>query len=356
MRGLRGFERAAILLSLATSVSAAEPLPVHQAGRVIRNSDGSMSFGWPATYFESRFRGTGVSVSLDSATERMRLLVDGVERVRFIQPGLASLTVAGLASGDHLVRLEKLTESQTGGGRFVGFYPTDGGAPLPLPDHARRIEFIGDSYTVGYGDTSPSRTCTPQEVHDLTDSQQAFGPLLARQLDADYRVIAYSGFGIVRNYNGTSAGLNLPALYSRMKPDDAAILEVSDAGGWRPQVIVINLGTNDFSTPLHPGEAWANDAALRADYRAKYVDFTRKLMRSQPQARLILMGSDAFYDDVQKVAATLNQTTARPVLTLRFSGLELTACDYHPSLKDHKMLAASLQGLLDQHPDFWGKR
>jgi lysophospholipase L1-like esterase len=322
---------------------------------MISNSDGTLSFGWPATYFEGAFQGTGVSVSLESSTERMRLLVDGIEKALLIQPGATSLTIAGLAPGRHIVRLEKLTESQTGGGRFVGFYPIDGDGGLPFTVYSRQIEFIGDSYTVGYGDLAHGTTCTRQEVHDLTDSQQAFGPTLARRLAADYRVNAYSGFGIVRNYNGTSAGLSLPVLYPRLKPDDALHLADADRD-WHPQVIVVNLGTNDFSTPLHAGEAWVDDAALRADYRAKYTAFVRMLMARQPQAHVILMGSDAFFGDVQQVATALNRDAHQPVLTLHFGNLELTGCDYHPSLKDHQMLAASLQALLAQHSEFWNAK
>jgi lysophospholipase L1-like esterase len=338
---------------LGCTAQAVPPLPVHVGGRVIHNADGSLTFGWPATYIEGRFRGTGVSVSLETTTERLRLLIDGADRAILIQPGSTSLTISGLSSGDHVVRLEKLTESQTGGARFVGFYPADGGTALPAPPAAAKaIEYIGDSHSVGYGDLSTSRDCTGQQVHDLTDSQQAFGPLLARRLGADYRVIAYSGFGIVRNYNGGSAGLSLPILYPRLKPDDAAHLE-SDPGDWRPQLIVINLGTNDFSTPLHAGEAWANDAALHADYRARYVAFAHMLMAKQPQAHLVLMEGGAFQGDVEQVAATLNADAPGRVLTLPVGPMELTACHYHPSLKDQKMMADGLQALLDQHPDIW---
>ena len=353
MRGMRVFSLTALALILTGCAAAAPPLPVHEGGRFIRNKDGSVDFGWPATYFESRFRGTGVSVSLETSTERLRLLIDGAEKALLIQPGATSMTVAGLAPGDHVVRLEKVTESQTGGGRFIGFYPAEGSTPLPPPAHARRIEFIGDSYTVGYGNLSNTTTCTTQDVHDRTDSQKAFGPLLARRLDADYRVNAYSGFGVVRNYNGTSPGQSLPIIYPRLKPDDAARIE-SGTDDWHPQLIVVNLGTNDFSTPLHAGEPWLDDAALRSDYRAKYIAFARGLLARQPQAQLILMGSDAFYGDVQKVAAALNVDARRPVLTLHFGNLDFSGCHAHPSTKDDETLAASLQALLDQHPEVWG--
>jgi len=356
MPGLRGFS-AALLILLGTSTCHAQtqaPLPVHIGGRVIAYSDGSLSFGWPAAYFESRFHGTAVSVSVETREDRLQLMVDGAEKALLIQPGATSLTIAGLPPGDHVVRLEKVTESQSGGSRFIGFYPASGSMPLPAPDHKRQIEFIGDSYTVGYGNIARGPNCTRTEVHDLTDSQQAFGPTLARAIGADYRVNAFSGFGIVRNYNGSSPGQNLPLIYPRLKPDDATHLDTeADPGAWRPQVIVINLGTNDFSTPVHAGEAWASKDALAADYRAKYVAFAHMLMARQPQAHLILMGSDLFYDQVQQIAATLNQRARNPVVTLPFAGLEMTGCDHHPSAKDDRALTASLQALLEQHPDYW---
>ena len=354
MPGMRGFSAALLALLCSSACTAQTPaaLPVHVGGRVITNSDGSLSFGWPAVYLESRFHGTAVSVSVETKDDRLQLLVDGAEKALLIQPGATSLTVAGLAPGDHVVRLEKVTESQTGGSRFIGFYAMEGGTPLPAPTYARQIEFIGDSYTVGYGNTSSSRSCPGSGVHDTTDSQQGFGPTLARFVGADYRVNAYSGFGIVRNYNGAAPGESVPLLYPRLKPDDPANLE-TDPGAWHPQVIVINLGTNDFSTPVHAGEAWADKEALAADYRAKYIAFTRMLMANQPQAHLILMGSDLFYDQVQQIAAALNRSARQPVTTLHFGDLEMTGCDYHPSVKDDRTLAAGLQALLAQHPEYW---
>jgi lysophospholipase L1-like esterase len=336
----------------APALSSAKPLPVHVAGRVARGADGSLGFGWPAVYFEGRFRGTGVEVVVDSRTEFLRVLVDGEEKAQLRRPGLARLVLRDLAPGEHVVRLEKQTESQVGGGRFLGFYPTDGGVALPAPTRARRIEFIGDSYTVGYGDLSAVRACPGEQVHDTTDSQRAFGPVLARRLDADYRLVAYSGFGIVRNYNGSSPGLNLPAIYERDVPDDSA-RSALPGDDWRPQVIVVNLGSNDFSTPLNPGEPWADQAALRAAYRDRYVAFARDLMARQPQAKVVLMGSNAFHDLVREVAARLD-APAR-VTTVRFGDLDLGGCDFHPSLADHQALAGLVQGALDRFPGVWGE-
>jgi len=342
-----------ILAALVAAPAAAQaPFTVHVGGRVVHEADGSWRFGWPGIYFESRFRGTGVTVAVDSRTEYFRVSIDGADRGILMRPGMARLTLSGLAPGAHVVRLDKLTESQEGGGRFLGFLPVVGDVPLAPPARARRIEYIGDSFTVGYGNASPGRACTRAEVHDYTDTSRAFGPLLAARLDADYRINAYSGFGVVRNYNGAAPGQSLPTLYDRMIPGERAPLE-SDAGGWRPQLIVISLGGNDFSTPLHAGEAWPDQEALRADWRAHYVAFARRLMARQPQARLLLMGHDPFFADVELVAAELNRGAARPVVTLHYGNLDLTGCDWHPSLADHRAIVDLLAGAVGRIERLW---
>ncbi|TFI57666.1 lipase [Sphingomonas parva] len=331
------------LALLGAAAPPTDPAP-HVGGRVIAD-DGAWVFGWPGTYFESRFRGTAIGVRIEAPAEHMRLLVDGEEKMVLKRAGRGEILLGGLADGEHSVRLEKMTESQSGGGRFLGFFVPPGGALLPASARPRQIEFIGDSFTVGYGNTSASRTCTDREVHDTTDTQSAFGPLLAKRLDADYRINAYSGFGMVRNYNGTSRGLSLPAIYPRLKPDEAGHVEGSDPA-WRPQVIVINLGTNDFSTALNPGEPWRDAEALKAAYRARYVGFVRELRARQPQARFVLMGSDLFFAEVERVAAAFGKADAGRIVTLRFDGLDYAGCHSHPSLADDRKLADLLAGTI----------
>jgi hypothetical protein len=349
---------ALLLLALgaltSTAAAAQQPgaFPVHIGGRVIPRGDGSLGFGWPGIYFESRFTGTAVRVRFLASAEQMRLLIDEQEKRLFDKPIDVDVTVGGLAPGDHVVRLEKLTESQTGGGYFYGFFPVEGSIPLPAPSRTRQIEFVGDSHTVGYGDMSPKRECSKTEVHDRTNSQRAFGPLVARHYDADYRLIAYSGYGIVRNYDGGDPGLNLPAIYPRLRPDEPNRIEPTDPA-WRPQLVVIGLGNNDFSTPLHPGERWADQGALKADYRASYVRFVAMLHARQPQARFILIASNAFIEEVEEVARRLEPEMPGRVTTLRVDGLDLGGCDWHPSLADHEKTAKLIENAIDGMGTLW---
>lgn len=336
--------RVFVLLASGLLLGAAKPAPplaIHAGGRTVAAADGSVVFGWPGVYLEGRFRGRVIRVRFDAPADHLRLSIDGKENRVFRAPGAVDLVIDGLAPGEHVVRLDKLTESQSGSTRFLGFEAPHG-SPLPPRPRSRQIEFIGDSFTVGYGNTAPGAECTSQQVHDLTDTSRAFGPLVAKAIGADYRIHAFSGFGMVRNYNGSSADQSLPAIYPRAIPGEPATAAANPA--WRPQTIVINLGTNDFSTPVKPGEAWRDAGALRVAYRDRYVVFVTELAQRNPQARFVLMGSDVFFADVEAVAARL--PPALTVRTVRFTGLALTGCHGHPSLADHKRLAALAGGAI----------
>jgi lysophospholipase L1-like esterase len=326
----------AAILGLATPAFSQTALPLNIGGRVAPAPDGAYDFGWPGVYFEGRFSGPSIEVVVDTGAEHLAVSIDGVRKAELTKAGELHLLLDRLGPGEHVVRLDKLTESQTGSARFEGFFVGPQEGALPAPSRPRRIEFIGDSHTVGYGVRSVSRDCTEQQVHDLTDTSLAFGPILAGRLNAEYRIEAFSGRGVVRNYNGVAAGQPLPALFPRLIPgQDQPRVAVDDP--WKPGIVVIGLGTNDFSTPLHPGEAWADEAALRKDYRESYVAFVEGLKASRPGARFLLIAGDTFDADVGEVAGRVGATA------VRITGMDRGACHGHPSVADQRMMADKLE-------------
>ena len=340
MRSL--FLAAVAALALSSPAAAQTALTPNVGGRVAPLPNGAAAFGWPGVYFEGRFTGPTVEVAVDPGAEHLAISLDGQVRTELAKPGAVRLAFKDLGPGEHVVRLDKLTESQSGSARFLGFFVGAGGQALPPTSRPHRIEFIGDSHTVGYGVRSTKRDCTQAEIHDLTDTSLTFGPILSRRLDADYRIVAFSGRGVVRNYGGSSPGQPLPALYPRLIPGQATPT-VDPADPWRPDLIVIGLGTNDFSTPVAPGEAWADEAALHADYRQAYAGFIRDLARRQPQARFLLIAGDSFAADVEQVANTVDAETPGLATPVRITGMDLGACDWHPSIADQKMMADRLE-------------
>lgn len=332
--------------NLWASTTELTQLPVHVGGRVLveTNAQGEQAYvySWPSIYFETAFKGDALTIKFDDDQNYFQLIVDGGQPVIIKKPGKLDYQVQALQAGKHSVRLEKITETQSNTGRFLGFYTSEKAKALATPKRKRRIEFIGDSYTVGYGNTSPSRECSNDDVYATTHSQLAFGPLVAKHFNADYQINASSGFGIVRNYNGTSPDKSLLKLYPYTLP--TATETYSEK--WQPQVIVIGLGTNDFSTPLNANERWKTREELQKDYVTNYVDFIKNLRRKNPKAHVILMASDKMEGElaaqVGKVIATLKADGVKKIDSIIFTGLAYEGCHWHPSAKDDKLLAGLL--------------
>ncbi|MBG0563765.1 polysaccharide deacetylase family protein [Actinoplanes aureus] len=334
----------------------------HTAGRVDDRGAG-VRYTWPGVYFEGRFRGTSVGIVLDDAVNDYAVQVDDGAPVDLVTPGRITHWVRDLAAGVHTVRIAKRTESPWSPGQFGGFVAGPGGAVLSEPAaRHRQIEFIGDSWTAGYGNMSTSRDCTPTGGVDRnSNADQTFGARTARALGADYQLNAWSGMGMVRNYNGGNAGVDYRTYYDRtLQAADTAVWH--RPAGWRPQVVVIGLGINDFSTALRPGEPWADEAALAADYRAAYLAFLDKLRhRYGPHTYFVLtypdMGTAALADSIEQIAEQRAAAGDRRVRALHYDnaalGLDLLGCDWHPSARDHQLLSGALTSFLSGLPVRW---
>lgn len=349
---------AGLFLSTVMVSAFADPVPLdlYIGGRTIAKAeDGALSYAysWPGVYFESRFSGDAVDVKVDDSLDNLYVYIDGAHKLTLTRPGKTTVSLKDLGPGTHTVRLEKSSETQDKVVHFNGFYVASPEKALPPPQYIRNIEFIGDSFTVGYGNTSRGQTCTVADVDETTDTSRAFAPAVGKYFSAAYRIHAFSGRGIVRNYNGIVPGETLPYLYQLSLFDKSA--GVAD-DGWNPDVIVIGLGTNDFSTDLHPGEAWPTREALRSDFVQKYVAFVKGLRAKHPAAHVILMASDHYNREIANaLAATEMQLKADGVAdfeTIIFTGLDYMACHAHPSLNDDALLSKLLEDRISLLPKF----
>lgn len=318
-------------------------LPVHIGGRVLeRKVNGAIAYeySWPSVYFESAFRGDVLSLKFDDKHNTFQLIIDDRQPILIKKPGKVDYAVENLGQGRHRVRLEKISETQEHAGRFLGFYAKI--KTKKIKPKRRRIEFIGDSFTVGYGNTSESRECSDAQLFDSTNSQLAFGPLVAKHFNADYQVNASSGYGVVRNYDGGNSQRSLLALYPFTLYSNNYIY----SGDWQPQVLVIGLGTNDFSTELTPDEGWDSRQALRADYMDKYTQFVKTLSLRHPRAYFVLMASDQMQgeiaEQVTEVAANAKRLGVTSIDYLIFKNLDYSGCHWHPSAQDNQYLAEQL--------------
>lgn len=311
------------------------------------------TYQWPGSYFRAAFRGTRVFFRVVKGDEILHVVVDGQPVGSLVKPAPGAYEVEGLSQARHEVTILVATESQEAPNTFGGFAIPPGEKALAPRPRRRQIEFIGDSHTVGYGNLSTKRECTNDQVWADTDDTKAFGALVAAHYGAEYQVNAISGRGVVRNYDGFQAD-TLPQAYPYVLFDKKQ--QYSDPG-WKPQVIVVALGTNDFTTALHAGERWKTRDALHADYEATYLRFIDGLRAKHPGALIVVWATDMAQGEIeaeaQKGVQQLKQRGDMRMTFLPVNGLSFTACNFHPSLADDQAIADKLIQVIDAEQRAW---
>lgn len=245
------------LVSLAATFPASDSRVVY-VGRTQVTGD-CVSFDWAGVYVRIRFVGKELSLRMsdDVCHDYFNLIVDGPisadpDRIISSAPDTTVLLCQFKKKGEHTVILQKRTEGEQGTATFREFI-TDGQLLQAEPLKARQIEFVGDSYTCGYG---AEMNCVKTDPFTPETESQArtYAAIVSRYFDADYYVVAHSGMGIARNYATKFPGWYMPDRYLQIFDKDSTAANRWDAKAcpFRPALTVVYLGTNDFSTGLQP--------------------------------------------------------------------------------------------------------
>lgn len=248
------------------------------------------------------------------------------------------------------VRITKLSEAAMS---TVGIQQIIADAAVgiqPTPDKVHKIEFIGDSITCGYG------VDDEHELHSFStateDVTKTYAFLTAEQLQADYSMVSYSGYGIITGYTENDQKLTthlLPDYYEKAGKSegrfDGSLLpqEVRwDFGKFTPDLIVINLGTNDDSYTKE-------DITRQTEYAAQYVDFLKIVRRNNTHTPILctlgIMG-DRLYPFVEQAVQQYTQETGDSNISAMKFDVQLAAdgyaADFHPSQATHRKAADRL--------------
>jgi len=229
---------------------------IRYVGRFDFSIPQEVRFDWSGVYIQFSFRSNECSVKMsDTGHNYYNVFVDNQPSKTFDVKSDTTLVLAGgLGPQIHKVQIYKRTEGNQGTGTFKGILLSENGEMLPWKDiPARKIEFIGNSITCGYGTEGLSKD---EHWKPSTENNYlSYAPIIARAFNADYHIVAHSGLGVVRNY-GYKEKVSpnaMPDRFNRMY--DEKELPVWNFRQWKPDAIVINLGTNDFSTQPYPDEA-----------------------------------------------------------------------------------------------------
>ena len=340
------------LLCAAATYALAEPVPaalVRASGRMVDAdaSSGGWLATWPGVNWSLRFQARDLGVRLNDKVNYWTLEVDGKEMLQIAPaPGERVVWLRDLPPGEHLARLVKRTESPREAAHFLGF-ELEGGAALSAPPRAtQQMEFIGDSYTAAMGNLSPGRACSGPEISARTDVGQGFAVLSARALGAEWQIHAKSGMGLVRNWNGGVPHETHGSHYARIVQSQALGELSKSSGEWRPQTIVIGLGTNDFSTPPAATEP-RNAGQLERDFLQAYRELLTALRQRYGDPRIVLISlplgnGDRLRPLVERLLAEQRAAGQQRIYGLDWGTLRGMGCGSHPDAEDHRQMAATL--------------
>ncbi|KAK7920283.1 SGNH hydrolase-type esterase domain-containing protein [Apiospora marii] len=302
---------------------------------------------WPATGIFVSFTGTSASIPITSqwGEVSIEMVVDSGTPVAMNRVSGPSINTPKLAEGQHTVEIRKKSEANMGS-LFLGEPTTDGTlSPLPAAP-SRRIELIGDSITVGYG-LEGVFPCTNSA--DKEGATKTYGALTARNLSADYSLVAWSGKGLTRNYVTDNQPL-MPELWTRYGANDA-----DNTYDFKTPVdiVVINLGTNDFAT----GGRSPIDSAT---YTAAMVKFATAVHDKYPNAAVLITSSPSLGNDSAEQAKTKQTSALQDAVSklafkahfVNFATQDASnnniGCDYHPSAKTHQEMAVVLTDAIQE--------
>lgn len=333
-------------------------------------------FNWTGSGFEIRFEGGRLEadfIALDTYFKPEGthwpwisvFLDDGDEPIRDICIDQPELRVTLLEESGHKIHKLKIVKRSENDKGKVGLRSVSCLGSLLPPQEQKsklRIEFIGDSITCGFGNEAKHRDdpCLTGQENGLA----AYGAVAAKLLDADYQSMSVSGIALCKPYTPGFYCINpdFPdvsvcvramedyyAYTDRLHEEQAGKTEgftLWDFSAFRPDAIVVNLGTNDaFYIKA------IRDSREEVNFQAQYKQFLytlRRLNGNKPVIGCTLGPMDYYLYDmiVCAVEEYKVETGDERVFSYKFGGIfpwgEGFGAGDHPSVATHKRMGTEL--------------
>ncbi|GGH65300.1 acetylxylan esterase [Paenibacillus silvae] len=331
---------------------------------------------WTGSAVELNVQGAELWVEVESAYDHLEpwisVVVNGVPVSRqMLTSGRGWLCIFRGMNPDAVknVRIIKDVQAMSADpGCLLQFHAvrTDG-VMLPVEEKPYRIEFIGDSITSGEGaiGAKTEEDWVPMWFSALHN----YTYMTAKALNAEYRVISQSGWGVLSSWDNNPQG-NIPAYYEQVcgllngeRNEQLGALEPHDFSTWQPDVVVVNLGSNDDGAFQSP--AWTDPVtgqvykqrlnedgtyheADLAKFEQAVQQFLTKLRKNNPQAHIVwaygMLGASLLPAIYRAVDGYSKQTGDRLVSILQLPDTteETMGARTHPGELSHRRAAEVL--------------
>ncbi|MDI3321212.1 GDSL-type esterase/lipase family protein [Pinibacter soli] len=215
---------------------------------------------WGGAYFKVAFTGTKVKLKTGTNKTNYYVKIDNGPWISYKNVSdTIDLTPTALSKGKHILSVAQ-GKDYNYVFSFHGLILEPGAVTSDPPVSPFLIEFIGDSITAGYTD----------DQANVSD----YAWISAEKLGAEHTQIAYPGITLVSGY--PKGGMDNQ--YFRMGSPASIVSPMWEMNKYVPDMIVINLGTNDNNKRVP-------DSVLQANY----AEFLFKIRSQFPNAQILVM-------------------------------------------------------------------
>ena len=330
------------------------------AGRICFTNPERPAWNYPGVQIVAAFEGTSLKMMAKPKSGYFMAQIDQAEpfKVAFRGERDSVVTLAtALPDSRHTVRLMYAIEGYEFYPEFWGFIIDEGKSLVDAPAFpSRKIEFIGNSITCGYGNEGMLKE--EHFEYETENHYYSYASITARNLNAQHWVVARSGIGAYRNYGEAKTGSPrscMPVQYEYtgyaydldLRKEASFLKEKWDFSRYQPDVVCINLGTNDLSTNNYDLKL------LKEGYQKLY-----KLARQHnPKAKIVfLTGSMLYNQELKEARQLLDEVTAEAQKAgdkevYRFDmahidGEVFLGNDWHPNIYQDEKMAGELTAYL----------
>lgn len=319
-------------------------------GRIERTNPNRPTFTYPGVEIRTAFIGNNISMAAKPHSGYFMAQIDDNApfKIAFLTDSIATICQGSDTTATHQLVITYISEGYQTRPEFRGFILGRGTTitqPAGLPK--RRIEFIGNSITCGYGIEANNPTDPYTEA--TANFYYTYAAQTARNLHAQATVVARSGIGVYRNYNGPQTGdavnMNTEYPYTLLYDDT----HLWDFTRFTPDVVCINLGTNDTST------TGADSTLLFKGFCKLYT----QVRSHYPQTKILLLSgcmmkgeqlamTQQAMDATQQFALSQGDTQVYRLDFAPHDGTLGYGASWHPSLKQHSVMAEQLTQYLQK--------
>ena len=344
-----------------TIIPPADP-HIQYVGRISFANPERPAWNFPGIQIMAAFEGTSLRMMAKPQSGYFMAQIDEAEPFKVAFRGerdsLVTLATA-LPEGRHFVHLMYIIEGYEFFPEFWGFVLDEGCHLVEAPAFpSRKIEFIGNSITCGYGNEGLNKF---EHFDYATENHYySYASIAARQLEAQHWVVARSGIGAYRNYDGPKTGNPESCMLVQYEYTGYAwgpelrqqypfLAEKWDFSRYQPDVVCINLGTNDLSTPNF-------DLKL---LKASYQQLLKMVRQHNPDSKIVMLIGPMLYNEELEIAVKLLDEIAaeaqaagdKEVYRFNFPHIDGEAFlgnDWHPNIYQDQKMADELTAYLRQ--------